>query len=224
MDLLTGLVGRGPRDLPEPIFPCNPMERCGVQLVNSTVHERRPEPTGSLRVLYSARLCDCCTCLLKAQCQESLMTLKPRRVSAVFWPIVATPSGSAHPPPHLVDPSPPLLEPAPPQFPPLQPALAPVLWGDWERCQISRSFIRLLRTQTVDLTFGSVKHEEQEEHKKALPTEVQTRAHRAHYRLSWQQRMARNARLFSASPLEVTIHGLPVAFAQSIGLDVVAAA
>jgi hypothetical protein len=82
----------------------------------------------------------------------------------------------------------------------------------------------LLRTQTVDLTFGPVKREEQEEQKKALPTEVQTRAQRAHYRLSWQQRMARNTRLFSAFPLEVTIHGLPVAFAQSIGLDVVTAA
>jgi hypothetical protein len=82
----------------------------------------------------------------------------------------------------------------------------------------------LLRTQTVDLTFGSVKLEGQEEQKKALHTDVQTRAQRAHYRLSWQQRMARNARLSSAFPLEVTIHGLPVAFAQSIGLDVVTAA
>jgi hypothetical protein len=184
-----------------------------------SVDERRPETNGSLRVLYSARLRDCCTCPLRAQCQEALTTLKPRRVSAVFWPIVATPSDSAEPPPHLVDPSPPLLEPPPPQL-----ALAPILWGDWERCQIRRSFMRLLRTQTVDLTFGSVKLEEQEEQKRALPTEVQTRAQRAHYRLSWQQRMARNARLFSAFPLEVTIHGLPVAFAQSIGLDVVTAA
>jgi hypothetical protein len=189
-----------------------------------SVHERRPEPTGSLRVLYSARLCDCGTCLLKAQCQESRTTLKPRRVSAVFWPIVPAPSGSAEPPPHPVDTSPPLLEPPPPRFLPPQPALAPVLWGDWERCQIRRSFIRLLRTQTVDLTFGSVKLEEQEEQKRTLSTEVQTRAQRAHYRLSWQQRMARNARLFSAFPLEVTIHGLPVAFAQSIGLDVATAA
>jgi hypothetical protein len=145
-------------------------------------------------------------------------------VSAVFWPIVPAPSGSAEPPPYLVDTAPPLLEPPPPHFPPPQPALAPVLWGDWERCQIRRSFIRLLRTQTVDLTFGSVKLEEREEQKKALPMDVHTKAQRAHYRLSWLQRMARNARLSSAFPLEVTIHGLPVAFAQSIGLDAVTAA
>jgi hypothetical protein len=44
MDLLTGLVGRGPRDLPEPIFPCNPMERCGVRRVSacrSTSEDRK---------------------------------------------------------------------------------------------------------------------------------------------------------------------------------------
>jgi hypothetical protein len=181
-----------------------------------SVHERRPEPNGSLRVLYSARLCDCCTCPLKAQCQEALTTLKPRRVSAVFWP---APSGSRVPPPQLIDASPALFEPPPPY-----PALAPVLWGDWERCQLRRNFIRLLRTQTVDLTFGSVKLEELEEHKEAQHTDVQTRAQRAHYRLSWQQRMALNARRSSAFPLEVTIHGLPVAFAQSIGLDGVTAA
>jgi hypothetical protein len=33
MDLLTGPVGRGPRDLPGPIFPCNPTERSCVRLV-----------------------------------------------------------------------------------------------------------------------------------------------------------------------------------------------
>ena len=60
--------------------------------------------------------------------------------------------------------------------------------------------------------------------KEAQHTEVQTRAQRAHDRLSWQQRMARNARLSSAFPLEVTIHGLLAAFAQSLGLDKATAA
>jgi hypothetical protein len=74
-----------------------------------SVHERRPEPTGSLRVLYSARLCDCRPCLLKAQCQEALTTLKPRRVSAVFWPISVAPLDSGVPSPPPVDVSPPPL-------------------------------------------------------------------------------------------------------------------
>jgi hypothetical protein len=191
-----------------------------------SVDERRPEASGSLRVLYRARLCDCGPCLLKAQCQESLTTLKPRRVSAVFWPITFAPLVSAELLLHPVDESLPLLEPPPPppQIPPPEPALFPVLWGDWERCQIRLRWIRLLRTQTVDLTGGSVTFEKKEAQEETLDAAVQTRAQRAQYRLSWQQRMARNARLSSSSPLEVTLHGLPAAFAESIGLDVVTAA
>ncbi len=82
----------------------------------------------------------------------------------------------------------------------------------------------MLRTQTVNLTSGSVTLEEMEAPKEPLDGAVQTRAQRAHYCLNWQQRMARNARLSSSSPLEVTLHGLPATFAQSIGLDVVTAA
>jgi hypothetical protein len=187
-----------------------------------SVDERRPEANGSLRVLYRARLCDCGPCLLKAQCQESLTTLKPRRVSAVFRPITFAPSVSAELLPHLVAESLPLLE--PPPFPPPEPALFPVLWGDWERCQIRLRWIRLLRTQTVDLIGGSMIIEKKEAQEETLDAAVQTRAQRAHYRLGWQQRMARNARLASAFPFEVTLHGLPAAFAQSIGLDAVTVA
>ena len=113
-----------------------------------------------------------------------------------------------------------LVEPAPPQPPP-QPAPFPVLWGDWQRCQIRRRWMRLLRTQTVTLTFRSIQQEAKKEPKHS---DVQTRAQRAHWRLSWDERMARNARLSTASPLEVTIYGLPAAFAQSFGFDVVTAA
>ena len=42
---------------------------------------------GSLRVLYAARIGHCRSCPLRAQCQESSTTLKPRRVSAVLWPL-----------------------------------------------------------------------------------------------------------------------------------------
>jgi hypothetical protein len=49
--------------------------------------ERRLERDGSLRVLYAARIGHCRSCPLRAQCQESSTTLKPRRVSAVLWPL-----------------------------------------------------------------------------------------------------------------------------------------
>jgi hypothetical protein len=53
---------------------------------------------------------------------------------------------------------------------------------------------------------------------------VQTRAQRAHWRLSWPQRLARNARPSSAPSLTMTIYGLPAAFAQYIGVKLVSAA
>ena len=96
-----------------------------------------------------------------------------------------------------------------------------MLWGDWERCQLRRHWFSLLRTQTVLLTFGSVQHVPGE----VVPLpDVLTRAQRAHWRLSWEQRLARNARLPTTPSLEVTIHGLPVSFAHVFGFDVVMAA
>jgi hypothetical protein len=52
---------------------------------------------------------------------------------------------------------------------------------------------------------------------KELTPQVNTRASRAHWRLSWEQRLARNARPASSSPVTVTLHGLPTAFAQIYG-------
>ena len=48
------------------------------------LQERRPERDGSLRILYAARIGHCRSCPLRAQCQESSTTIKPRRVSAVL--------------------------------------------------------------------------------------------------------------------------------------------
>jgi hypothetical protein len=57
------------------------------------------------------------------------------------------------------------------------------------------------------------------------PTEeVFTRAQRAHWRLSWDQRLARNARSPDAPTLTVTLHGLPASFAHAFGFDLLAAA
>jgi hypothetical protein len=51
------------------------------------------------------------------------------------------------------------------------------------------------------------------------PSVVFTRAQRAHWRLCWAQRLARNARAPDASPLTVTLHGRPSSFAQSFAFD-----
>ncbi|HLZ60997.1 MAG TPA: hypothetical protein VKR06_28945 [Ktedonosporobacter sp.] len=51
-----------------------------------------------------------------------------------------------------------------------------------------------------------------------------TRAERAHWRLSWDQRLARNARSVDAPRVVVTLHGLPPTFASSFGFDLLATA
>ena len=138
-------------------------------------------------------------------------------MSAVLWPIEPSPSVPAQPPPHPVA-APFEREKMPP---PPAPSLAPVLWGDWPRCQLRRRWIRLLHTQTVELAFRSLQSEE------PLPTRcetVQTRAQRAHWRMTWQQGLARNCRPSSAPVLTITIYGLPPAFAHSVGISLLTAA
>jgi hypothetical protein len=167
--------------------------------------ERRPERDGSIRLLYAARIGHCRSCLLRAQCQESSSTLKPRRVSAVFWPLSTDPSVAPLPLDHAPEP----------------PPLFPLLWRDWPRCRIRRTWVKVLRSETLSFFWGTPPEPVQ-----TLDPgeEVLTRAQRAQWRLSWEQRLVRNARPSTAPPLEVTIHGLPAAFAQSFGFSLVAAA
>jgi hypothetical protein len=167
--------------------------------------ERRPERDGSLRMLYAARIGHCRTCPLRAQCQESSTTIKPRRVSAVLWPLDSS-SSTASPPPEAVP------QPRP---------LAPVLWKDWPRCGIRRAWLKVVRSQTICVERSS----QLSPSFASVPTEkVLTRAERAHWRLSWEQRLARNARPSDASRLVVTLHGLPATFASSFGFDLLATA
>lgn len=160
--------------------------------------ERRPERDGSLRVLYAARIGHCRNCPLRAQCQESSSSLKPRRVSAVLWPRETV----------LSDASPPL------QISPQALPLTALLWKDWPRCGIRRAWLKVIRSETVRLTRGSPAAPVA-----TAPSAVFMRAQRAHWRLCWAQRLARNARSPDASPLTVTLHGLPASFAQSFGFD-----
>lgn len=176
------------------------------------VQERRPERNGSLRVLYAARIGYCRPCPLREQCQESGTTLKPRRVSAVFWPrtapAAASPPGGAAPV-SAVERTSPLAEEAPASPPaPVQ----PVRWGDWPRCQIRQEWVQLLRTQTVLISFRAT---ETLVHTQQHSPPLETRAERAHWRLSWEQRLARNVRPPTAPSVEIVLHGLPAPFIQA---------
>lgn len=165
--------------------------------------ERRPERDGSLRILYAARVGHCRSCPLRAQCQESSTTLKPRRVSAVLWPLNASPSDTSPASDTTLAPHP----------------SAPVLWRDWPRCGIRRTWLKGIRSQTTCLGSSSPCSSSLAPAEKTL-----TRAERAHWRLSWVQRLARNARPSHAPRLIVTLHGLPDPFARSFGFDLLAVA
>ena len=166
--------------------------------------ERRPERDGSLRVLYVARIGHCRSCLLRARCQESCATIKPRRVSAVLWPL----SACSPPPPQ-------------PSKPPEPPPLSPVLWRDWPRCRLRRQWLKVIRSETVTFSWGPLETAEQAPE---TSEKVVTRARRAHYRLSWEERLARNASPSDAPTLTFTLHGLPITFVAAFGFALQAAA
>jgi hypothetical protein len=164
-----------------------------------TVAERRQERAGSVRVSYAARIEDCCLCPLRVHCQSS-RTFKARRVSAVYWPL----------------PSPPLAAPLSRRGSSLPPACSPVLWRDWPRCHIRRQWMNVVRSQTVEGTRGTAPPPDPS---KDLPPHLFTRSERAHWRLSWELRLSRNARPASSPPVTITLHGLPAAFAQIYGFE-----
>ena len=170
------------------------------------LQERRPERNGSLRILYAARIGHCRSCPLRTQCQESSTTIKPRRVSAVLWPLSSSPPDASPP----CDPSETARAPLP---------SAPVLWKDWPRCGIRRTWLKVVRSQTICLDSSSPPSCAQASTEKIL-----TRAERAHWRLSWEHRLARNVRSSDAPQLVVTLHGLPATFASSFGFDLLATA
>jgi len=164
--------------------------------------EHRPERDGSLRVLYAARIGHCRACPLREQCQESATTLKARRVSAVYWPVSSHTSVSGEAPPA-------------PEEPSLPPIPHSVLWGDWQRRFHRREMMKLLRHQRVDVEFAETAPPAQSQ-----PIQLISRAERARWRLSWAERLARNARPKAAPDVSIKLFGIPDAFATSLGLHI----
>jgi hypothetical protein len=156
--------------------------------------ERRPEPDGSVRVIYAARIRHCCPCPKREECQGyGAATKKPRRVSAVLWPLHTT------------------EEVAP--LPRSLPGPHPLLWGDWQRCFHRRVVVKLLRHQRVDVELAETAPPTQ-----SPPVRLLSRTERAHWRLTWAERLARNARPKSAPEVSIRLFGIPDAFATSLGL------
>jgi hypothetical protein len=147
-----------------------------------SVHERRKEADGSLRLVYAASIRSCRPCPLRAQCQwNGAATTKPRQVSVLLHP--------------------------------LQVGSAPLLWRDWSRREHRRACLQLVRHQRIEVSLSPPA---------AAPPRtaegILSRAQRAHYRLSFQARLARNARVLTAGQVTIRLFGIPESFATSLGL------
>jgi hypothetical protein len=96
---------------------------------------------------------------------------------------------------------------------PLEVGSAPLRWRDWSRRQHRRACIGLLRHQRVEVTLPQTLPAE------SHPSEViLSRAQRAHYRLSWEARLARNARVPTPERPIIKLFGVPASFATFLGL------
>jgi hypothetical protein len=99
---------------------------------------------------------------------------------------------------------------------PLAIASAPVLWRDWCRRTQRRACLELVRGQRVEVQVAPG----------CAPTPAASpaplsRAQRAHWRLPWQERLARNARAPTADPVMITLFGVPDVFARFLDLATV---
>jgi hypothetical protein len=96
---------------------------------------------------------------------------------------------------------------------PLVVGSAPLLWKDWSRRLHRRACIHLLRGQRLEV--------QMEPPLSATPgacASPLSRAQRAHYRLGFQERLARNARASTAGRVTIRLFGVPDAFARFLDL------
>ena len=94
---------------------------------------------------------------------------------------------------------------------PLPVGPAPLLWRYSRRREQRRACRQFVRYQRIEVSMPPA----------APPRKanmILSRAHRAHFRLSWAERLARNARAPTASQVTIKLFGVPEGFATSLGL------
>ncbi len=94
---------------------------------------------------------------------------------------------------------------------PLRAGPAPLLWRDWTRREHRHACIQLVRHQRIDVRLLPPAT--------SPPTTdaILSRAQRAHSRLLWVKRLARNARTETSGQVAITLFGIPAGFAVSLG-------
>jgi hypothetical protein len=98
---------------------------------------------------------------------------------------------------------------------PLVVGSAPLLWRDWSRRLHRRAYMQLLRGQRLEVQMEPPFSA----HSDLSPSPL-SRSQRAHYRLLWTERLARNARAPTAGQVTIRLFGVPQAFATWLGLAV----
>ncbi len=96
---------------------------------------------------------------------------------------------------------------------PLQIGPAPLLWRDWSPREHRRACMQLVRHQRIDVSLLPPST--------AAPAPAEailSRAQRARTRLSWETRLARNARSTAAGQITIRLFGVPQPFADQLGL------
>jgi hypothetical protein len=98
---------------------------------------------------------------------------------------------------------------------PLAVGHAPLLWQDWNRREHRRACRQLVRDQQMQVSNAS----NQSSQSRCAPSPaILSRAQRAHVRLSWTERLRRNARLPGAGYLSIKLFGVPDHLADFLGL------
>jgi hypothetical protein len=96
---------------------------------------------------------------------------------------------------------------------PLRVGPAPLLWRDWSRREHRRACMQLVRHQRIEVSLPPPAAAS-----RGLAEVILSRAQRAHSRLSWEERLARNARAPTAGHVTIKLFGIPEIFAASLGL------
>jgi len=99
---------------------------------------------------------------------------------------------------------------------PLRVGSAPVFWRDWSRREHQRACRQLVRHQRIEVSLSPPAAASP-----GTADVILSRAQRAHARLSWAERLARNVRVPTANQVTIRLFGVPVAFASSLGLATV---
>jgi hypothetical protein len=89
----------------------------------------------------------------------------------------------------------------------------PLLWHDWSRREHRRACMQLVRDQHLE-----VRQAQGPPSQSSPGPEVLSRAQRAHFRLSWAERLTRNASVPANGQVRIKLFGVPDQFADFLGL------